>query len=264
MESVLALAAYDDDSEEEVVDQPAAEERLGSGEVHGEKQVSRDGRVRSFPHVKGNFPGFVFVPIIGAGDALKAAAMQAVDAAALVLGADRVLHRIPLSEVHLSLSRTFAVRRPQIDNLVQLLRDQLHALPRFTASLCGASLYTNDDASRTFVGLRLDAGEKRTHMMVRGVDRALDTFRIPPYYSDLSFHVSVAWTTGALDPGTPRVLELGPLGAGDAEAGAGVGAEAGAGVGAEVGSGAGKRADFAVDAAKAKIGARTYRFELRS
>jgi 2'-5' RNA ligase len=254
MESVLALAAYDDDSEEEVVDQPAAEERNGSGEgrvgVHGEKEVSRDGRVRSFPHVKGNFPGFVFVPIIGAGDALKAAAMQAVEAAALVLGPSRVLHRIPLSEVHLSLSRTFAVRRPQIDSLVQLLRDQLHALPRFTATLCGAALYSNDDASRTFVGLRLDGGEKRTHMMVRGVDRALETFRVPPYYSDLSFHVSIAWTTGALEPGTPSVLELAPLGAGDEEAGAG--------------AGAGKRVDFAVDAAKAKIGARTYRFELRS
>jgi hypothetical protein len=244
MESVLALSIYEDGDEnlKEGTNQLPSTTRATAGAVAGldaAKEVAPDGRVRTFPHVKGNYPGFVFVSISTAPDVLALAAAQACAAAELVLGPKCTVHRLPLSELHLSLSRTFAVRRPDIEPLVQLLADNLRALPRFSGTLRGAELYTNEDATRTFVGLRLASGEQRMHALVRGVDRSLSAFRIPAYYSELSFHVSVAWAAGGLQPGTSRELRV----ASDGKEG--------------------EKVHFDVDTAKAKIGARSYRFDLQ-
>jgi hypothetical protein len=178
-------------------------------------QVSIDGRVRSFPHVVGNYPGFVYLPMSRI-EGLEAAAVRATKIAAAVLnqnwklgcsrGNQPLLHRITVQNLHLSLSRTFALRYAQIKPVVELLRKHLNACPCFDAAVSGVDLYSNDDKTRSFVGLSLSLGSTRMQTLTRAVNHALASFSLEPFYEEMRFHVSVAWFAGALPEGVPCTL----------------------------------------------------------
>ena len=195
-----------------------------------ESVADQYGRIRSFPHVDGNYPGYVFIK---AGDAagLDAAAREIVDAARALLPPDRTVHAVPLDEMHVSLSRTFAVRRHHIEPLVALLAERLRAVPRFTMALRGGRLYANDEGTRAFAGLRVRSGQARARRLVAAADAALRAFHQPPYYSEADTHVSVAWSVGPLPDPVPECP-------------------------------GGLEAVLPVAAVHAKIGARTYSFPL--
>ena len=133
-------------------------------------QVSADGRVRSFPHVEGNYAGFVYVPM-RCVPGLEQAALQATKIAAAAIQRDwkhgqadcerRVIHRIAAQDLHLSVSKTFALRRGQIAAAVARLRQRLRVLPCFEAAVSGIQLYSNEDRTRSFIGLSLDQGAAR-------------------------------------------------------------------------------------------------------
>jgi 2'-5' RNA ligase len=197
------------------------------------------GRIRSFPHVDGNYPGYIFIKAGHAAD-MEDAANEMAQLARSLLPPDRTLHTIPVDELHVSLSRTFAVRRHHIEPLVALLTDRLRATPRFTISLRGGRLYANDDNTRTFAGLRVRTGHDRARRLIAAADAAMRAFHQPPYYSEADVHVSVAWSVGPLPEPAPEWPGPEP----DPEWAGGV------------------EAVLPVAAVHAKIGARTYSFEL--
>ena len=185
---------------------------LGEAQV---RQVSVDGRVRSFAHVEGNYAGFIYVPMRGIVG-LEAAAVSATRLAQAALTRNwkcrqsldnqPLLRRIPVHELHLSVSRTFALRRRQIEPLVEQLRRNIQGLPCFDASLQGIDLYSNDEKTRSFVGLSLAGGRTRMQSTTRAVDQALSTLSLEPFYKEMRFHVSVAWFAGPVPEGLPSTL----------------------------------------------------------
>mmetsp|Transcript_54547 Transcript_54547/g.111287 ORF Transcript_54547/g.111287 Transcript_54547/m.111287 type:complete len:256 (-) Transcript_54547:53-820(-) len=247
VDALSALVAYSDEpqSPEETSLQPqnlgevslqpaprAGKKNEGAGAAVQERLP--DGRVRAFPHVEGNYAGFIFVSV-GRARGLAEAGQQAVAAASGVLAEGCKLHRVPGDDQHLSLSRTFALRRHQIEPLVQHLKSQLRTLPCFEVELAGADVLANDDRTRSFVGLKLKAGTEKMRGLVRAVDRSLTKWDVEPYYSEQRFHASVAWFAGALDQVDVKRL-------GDIET---------------------PTVSCAVTSVHAKIGARSYNFRLR-
>ena len=208
--------------------------RIGQNDTaqrDGEVVADQYGRIRSFPHVEGNYPGYVFIKASHA-EGLEATALELFNATRALLPPDRPLHAVPADEMHISLSRTFAVRRHQIEPLVAALAERLRAVPRFPAALCGGRIYANDERTRTFAGLRVCAGQERMRRLIAATDAALRAYRQPPYYSEADVHVSVAWAAGP----PPDPLPAGPAD--------------------------GREARLHVARVHAKIGARTYAFDL--
>jgi len=158
-----------------------------------------DGRVRSFPHVDGNYAGFVFVSV-GRAHGLGEASCEAIAAATSVLANGDQLQTILGDDRHLSVSRTFALRRHQIEPLVQDLKARLKTIPSFEIEMCGWDVLSNDDATRSFVVIPLRSGLEKLRSIVRAVDRTLARWRIEPYYEQQRFHVSVAWFAGVPQP----------------------------------------------------------------
>jgi len=250
---------------------------------HTAGQVSTDGRVRSFPHIEGNYAGYVYVPMRRI-EGLEAAAVRATNMVSTILNKNwrrgesqnnqHLLHRIPVQDLHLSVSKTFALRRLQIEPVVELLRQNLNALPRFDAAVSGIDLYSNEDKTRSFVGLSLCLGATRMETTTRAVDHALSTFSLEPFYKEMRFHVSVAWFAGAVPEGVPSTLASDDMckgGGRDDWDGDQAGVEQRASEqDIEVGHLAKKtedavvpRVDFSVHVLEAKIGAKKYTFKLK-
>ena len=208
---------------------PQATTSNGASGASGDHQ----GRIRSFPHVEGNFPGYIFLKVDHA-NGLGSAADGVLRVARGLLGSGRALHAIDPPEMHVSLSRTFAVRRHHIGPLVELLTQRLGDFSAFSMTLSGAKFYCNDEQTRTFVGIKVMDGADRVKELVLAVDRAMRAFKLPSYYSEADFHVSVGWSAGDmpsdLSPDCP-CEQLIPL---------------------------------AVNRLHAKIGARSYIFDLKS
>jgi U6 snRNA phosphodiesterase len=222
-------------------------------------QISADGRMRSFPHVEGNYAGFVYVPLRGV-EGLEAASVEATKIAQEVLTQKCLLHRIHVQDLHISVSRTFALRRVQIKPVVDDLRRTLRALPCFDAAVLGVDLYSNEENTRSFVGLSLSVGATRMQTTTRAVDYALSTIPVEPFYDEMRFHVSVAWFAGAVPQGVPLVL------VGDT----GVRVDQGSDEGCngkekdeQVLQNARLRVSFSVKTIEAKIGAKKYSFKLK-
>ena len=240
-------------------------------------QISADGRMRSFPHVEGNYAGFVYVPLRGI-QGLEAASVQATKIAQEVLTQKCLLHRIHVQDLHISVSRTFALRRVQIKPVVDDLRRTLRALPCFDAAVSGVDLYSNEENTRSFVGLSLSVGATRMQMTTRAVDYALSTAPVDPFYDEMRFHVSVAWFAGAVPQGVPLVL-VGDTGVrGDQVSDEGCKTEEANGRAKDESAGklykgkgkdeqelqnASLRVSFSVKTIEAKIGAKKYSFKLK-
>ncbi|CAI5504999.1 unnamed protein product, partial [Closterium sp. Naga37s-1] len=167
---------------------------LCSGEGASKAKVKADygGRVRTFPHVEGNFAVHVFIPVsiptslqpllqshlrtaISAlpalapvdPDSLKAAVAGVGGAAATadcgfgatVTGAGggattaTAMHALVTGEVHMTAARTVPIRFHQIDSLLSLLRLRLKPQKRFHLHLDKWTAFVNDEKTRSFLAL---------------------------------------------------------------------------------------------------------------
>jgi len=60
--------------------------------------------------------------------------------------------------------------------------------------------FTNDDQSRSFLGLEITQGESKVCELIKDVDKVLQQFSFPLYYKDPRPHVSIGWTLGNVLP----------------------------------------------------------------
>nr|KAJ3423180.1 vacuolar membrane-associated protein iml1 [Polyrhizophydium stewartii] len=128
----------------------------------GPAEVAENGRIRTVPHIEGNWATFVFVPRGGPhaeadGDALR---------------------------LHVSLSRTSYLKVFQIERFMDLVEKEIAQLAggMFTVSFGGVSEYTNDDRTRAFVALDVAHGADQLADLVKAVDSALAAFGKPTFY----------------------------------------------------------------------------------
>ncbi|KYO27486.1 U6 snRNA phosphodiesterase isoform A [Alligator mississippiensis] len=164
------------DQEEEVVDDSTK---------HG-------GRVRNFPHVRGNWTTYVYMPYEASEDFLELLELLISHARTYAVSL------AAMEEFHISLSQNVVLRYHWITPFVQSLKEHLATAYRFFCTVDQVKVYTNQNKTRTFVGLEVSSGHPQLLELVSGVDRVMEEFDLPTFYKNPSFHISLAWCVGDL------------------------------------------------------------------
>ncbi|PNF43255.1 U6 snRNA phosphodiesterase [Cryptotermes secundus] len=151
--------------------------------------VEHDGRIRSFPHERGNWSTYVYIPF-EPGPAVS----SFVDVVLECCKTTVVLK--PVDEHHISLTRTVVLRHHWIDSFFESVRLCIKELPSFSLSFDSVGVYCNEEKTRTFIGLTVAAGHKSLIAVVNVLNKCLADFRLPPFYKEPSFHMSIAWCVG--------------------------------------------------------------------
>ncbi|KAK7804467.1 hypothetical protein U0070_022085 [Myodes glareolus] len=163
-----------------------------SGEEEGPEDDStkHGGRIRSFPHERGNWATHIYIPYEAKEEFLDLL--------------DKLLHRaqtcvprlVRMEEFHLSLSQSVVLRHHWILPFVQVLKDHMASFQRFFFTANQVKIYTNQEKTRTFIGLEVSSGHAQFLDLVSEVDRVMEEFDLTTFYQDPSFHVSLAWCVG--------------------------------------------------------------------
>eukprot|EP00884_Botryococcus_braunii_P012203 jgi/Botrbrau1/20984/Bobra.0144s0003.1 len=169
------------------------------------------GRIRSFPHVAGNFPTHVYVPV--QPDKLEQQRWR--DAAEEVrkivpeleyicggdgsknCSASKTQGQACNVEYHVSLSHTVPIKYGQIEPFVGFLREALQ-------DWSGAELkvgkdfevFVNDEGTRTFLSLPISKGRPQLINATVSVDKVFGVEGFRRFYKDPKPHISIAWLLG--------------------------------------------------------------------
>ncbi|XP_031196828.1 U6 snRNA phosphodiesterase isoform X1 [Mastomys coucha] len=148
------------------------------------------GRIRTFPHERGNWATHIYIPYEAKEDFRDLLDM-------LLPRAQMFVPRLVLmEEFHLSLSQSVVLRHHWILPFVQVLKDRMASFQRFFFTANRVKIYTNQEKTRTFIGLEVSSGHAQFLDLVSEVDRAMKEFDLTTFYQDPSFHVSLAWCVG--------------------------------------------------------------------
>ncbi|XP_006878794.1 PREDICTED: U6 snRNA phosphodiesterase isoform X2 [Elephantulus edwardii] len=134
------------------------------------------GRVRTFPHERGNWATHVYLPYEASEefqDLLDAIVPHALK---------YVPRLVRMEEFHLSLSQSVVLHHHWIIPFMQTLKERMAPF------------------QRTFIGLEVTTGHAQFLSLVSEVDRVMKEFNLATFYQDPSFHISVAWCVGDARP----------------------------------------------------------------
>ncbi|XP_063801898.1 U6 snRNA phosphodiesterase 1 isoform X2 [Pseudophryne corroboree] len=148
------------------------------------------GRLRSFQHEQGNWATYVYVPYRPDEEFCE----MLEDLVSLARKNGVVLSK--MNEFHISQSQTVVLRHHWIDPFVQSLRERLRSMNRFLCVADRLRAYTNQEKTRTFLGLEVTIGKEQLLEVVSEVDKSLQEFNLETFYQNPSFHVSLAWCLG--------------------------------------------------------------------
>ena len=129
----------------------------------------------------------------------ESAAGPAATADNVVMSRER-FHAIAGDDIHLSLSRAFALRQHQVGPFTRALREALAAQGCFWSTVAGHTVFTNDDGSRSFVALLVEDLGAEIGALFSAVDGVMRSYSKQTYYDDPTPHISVAWTLGSPPP----------------------------------------------------------------
>ncbi|KAJ8248820.1 hypothetical protein GJAV_G00228100, partial [Gymnothorax javanicus] len=148
------------------------------------------GRVRSFRHERGNWATYVYLPYSPDEGFLELMGemMQVVSACGLSL--------TWAEEFHVSLSQTVVLRHHWIQPFIRSLRARLTSIPRMVCFAEKMQVYTNEQNTRTFLGVEITTGHAQLLEVVRAVDQTMGEFSLSTFYKSPSFHISLAWCVG--------------------------------------------------------------------
>ncbi|KZT36634.1 hypothetical protein SISSUDRAFT_931230 [Sistotremastrum suecicum HHB10207 ss-3] len=155
------------------------------------------GRVRSIPHVNGQFAAYIFIPVVLHGSTKRFVDNLVTESMALQPG----LHDIRTqdrSQLHVSLSRLLLLSASQRDDLKMTLRAIALAFQCFRASFSSFSVLTNDEKTRHFLAMDVGAGHNEFQDLVIALRPGLRAIHQKDFYTEPKFHASFAWTL-ALD-----------------------------------------------------------------
>ncbi|KAL6911704.1 hypothetical protein ACP4OV_000509 [Aristida adscensionis] len=156
-------------------------------------------RVRSFPHVEGNYALHVYIPVVIPSDARKHLALAMKRAASLVpdlyaVDADYALSelckdeqklvKVLLSrEFHVSLGRPVALQVHQIDSFVAMLRQKFQSQKSYWMEFNKWEHFVNDDCTRSFLSLEVTrTGLLEISRQILMVDEVYRLHGLPEFY----------------------------------------------------------------------------------
>ena len=151
--------------------------------VHDDPTLHQ-GRIRAFGHEPNNWASYVYIDLQDCDlDEAKNFIVKELDLE-------------PIEHHHLSISRVVSLRHHWIEPFIQSLKSQLEHNKSFYISLDKLQVYSNDDRTRTFVGLEASVGNKELQKLTYSVDKCLKEYNLPSFYYPPSFHVSLGWCLG--------------------------------------------------------------------
>ncbi|XP_014668377.1 PREDICTED: U6 snRNA phosphodiesterase-like [Priapulus caudatus] len=151
------------------------------------------GRVRSFAHVRGNWATYIFVPVT-VDKHLGNLVRKLVKAAREFTGSDWQC----VDDFHISVSRTVVLAHHCIEPFTDSIKTQLEFVKSFIITFEGVELYTNDEKTRSFLGLKVGFGHSDLCNIIAHTDAVMQDFHLTKFYLQPSFHMSVGWCVGDL------------------------------------------------------------------
>ncbi|KAJ4952356.1 hypothetical protein NE237_029188 [Protea cynaroides] len=187
-------------------------------------QADQGNRVRSFPHVEGNYSLHIFIPVYMSPATRKELAPFLKRISSLVPGLHVVDIDIPLNmlckdnqkleqvalgrEFHISLGRTVPIRVHQIDSIVTMLRQKLQPQRRYWIDFNKWEVFVNDDHTRSFLSMEvIKGGLAEITRQIHAVDEIYRLHNLPEFYKDPHPHISLAWALGDISQSLERVVE---------------------------------------------------------
>jgi len=167
------------------------------------------GRVRSFPHVPGNYALHVYVPVTLTASTQTKLAPYLQKAVSLFPGLKTMEDDDPsasvkskqgiklATEFHISLGRTVPIRIHQVDTMVHMLRRKFEGQKRFWVEFSSWEVFVNDDRTRSFLSIEVVAtGYSEIKKQVSLVDDVYRLHSLPTFYANPRPHISLAWALG--------------------------------------------------------------------
>ncbi|XP_043593970.1 U6 snRNA phosphodiesterase [Bombus pyrosoma] len=204
MSGLDLLSTYASDSEEdEINDNTKSEENskrlplprsitAWKGVPHHEEvddnPLQHEGRVRSFKHERGNWATLIYIDYEPSEDMLSWMFS--------VLGEVPVKCNIFSEQFHISLSRTLILKFHWIESFVEETRKLCEQTDQFNLELLNVRAYTNEEKTRTFLGIECIDRKGVLGHFVKNVNKLLAEYDLPAFYEDSSYHVSFLWCLG--------------------------------------------------------------------
>lgn len=181
-------------------------------------------RVRSFPHVEGNYALHVYIPVYIPSVPKKELALFLKRVSSLVPGLHVVDVDVPLNilcrddqkleqvalgrEFHISLGRTVPIRVHQIGSVVAMLQQKLQYQNRYWIDFSKWQVFVNDDRTRTFLSIEIiTGGLAEITKQIQAVNEVYRLHKLPEFYKDPRPHISLAWALGDISQPLQRVVE---------------------------------------------------------
>ena len=177
------------------------------------------GRIRSFPHVEGQFATHVYFELTINDEQHKhiSQLLHVFDTG------EETFHHME-EPFHVSLSRTVAITSVQIQSLLSGLK---HALKKSMTTnrkrprkgileACSlpvrigesASILVNDERTRTFLALSVSVqGSTPLEQVIHHVSKVFKRHGLPEYYKDPNIHTSIGWCLGNQKMHMQRLVE---------------------------------------------------------
>lgn len=93
---------------------------------------------------------------------------------------------------HISLSKSFVLRKHQINQFVNSIKNALSIQPSFTIKFSGYTMFNNDDCSRSFASFYVSDGSSDIRDIINLIDKIMIKYNFPEYYKPSIPHLSVA------------------------------------------------------------------------
>ena len=163
-------------------------------------EASQPCPVRQFDHVDGNFATHLYFRILP-----EPAFQRAIGRSVALLQAgagSSAVHAMDAAEYHVSLSRTVALRQPQIQGFLEAVRKALRPCTCVRATTAaGVHELANDTRTRFFGAIEIErrsAARAALCTVIDAVDAVLARYDFERFYTERRLHFSVAWSLAPL------------------------------------------------------------------
>ncbi|KIM43234.1 hypothetical protein M413DRAFT_26402 [Hebeloma cylindrosporum] len=156
------------------------------------------GRIRTTPHVEGQFAAHVYVSLALGRQSLLYKVLQGVlrDAKEAIPTLRDIWSPVEANappDLHISLSRPIFLRAHQREDLKRAVKNIAKAHKPFVLSFAMLSELINDERTRTFLTIEVGAGHLELRSLSDALTPVLQAIRQQGYYANPRFHASFAW-----------------------------------------------------------------------
>lgn len=162
----------------------------------GDDPAQHDGRIRSFPHLEGNWATHIFIEVELNEDLLELQQL-------LFSQLKPYTELKPMNHYHISLSKTVAIRHHWIQPLTDGLSKAFQEFSRTFCTFHSVNFFCNEEKTRTFLILEVNSNTDILINYIVEVDKVFKEFNLPPFYTNPSFHISIGWNIGNIIPDVP-------------------------------------------------------------